>query len=169
MRYLGLGFLLACDPSTTVTDKVAATDTAPEDTGEAPFESAFAGGWSGTVSGFAQFNADWETAPYCSGELTATVAATGDITASGTCVILFGPYTDLAFDVSAAGVVTSAGEAGLDVLISEPTDAHVWDDGALSGTGDAAAGTMELQGDAQYYPTGMDPIAGFEVVSLTAD
>ncbi|GDX78755.1 hypothetical protein LBMAG42_05660 [Deltaproteobacteria bacterium] len=163
-----LSLLLACADSATVDGNKhgGGRDSGGDDTGE-DFSSPFTGAWTGTAGGYAQFYDDWETAPYCEGAVTATVAATGAITGSGECeIIAESPYQGELFDVTLSGQVTATGELALDVTISEETESHGFGDTAAVGTGDATAKTLSAEGDTMYYPTGLDAILAFVRVEL---
>lgn len=166
---LPLAVLLGCDDSATVDgNKNSGRDTAGDDTG-GDFSSPFTGAWTGTAGGYAQFYDDWETAPYCEGDITASVEATGAISGSGECeIIAESPYQGELFDVVLSGQVTAEGELALDVTISEETESHGFGDTAAVGTGDAAAKTLTAEGDTMYYPTGLDAILAFVRVELTS-
>jgi hypothetical protein len=166
---LTLLVLGACDSAQVQLDgKKDRGGSDTDDTAAAVVTSPFAGHWTGTMDGHAQFADDWDTAPYCSGDLTTTVADDGSLTGQGDCVILWGPYVDLAFQVNLTGSFAEDNTATVAAAFVESSGQHQWDDVTAIGTADATFGTASARGDTLYYPSGMDPIAAFIVVELTA-
>lgn len=156
----------ATDSAPTGTPTGSPTDSLPTGTGPTATTSAFAGDWSGAIDGHADFGGDWETAPYCSGTIPATVSAEGDLSGTGTCVILWGMYEGLVFDVSANGPVAADGAASIHIEMTEPTDEHGWDAATVDADGDATTHAIIGRGDTRYHPTGLDPIDAFFRLTL---
>lgn len=153
MRLLPFLLLVACEPASDDKD-TSGTD----DTGEADEPSAFTGDWAGTISGYANFAADWETNPYCSGELEVVVLTDGSISGSGECVILWGPYMNSVFTGAISGTVGDDGALSVASTLVDEDDDHTWDDCTITGTADAAGHTGSAACDTLYHPVGLDPI-----------
>lgn len=156
--------LLACNGSAVLEGKETDDLADADDTDDVA--SPFAGDWTGALDGHAAFSEDWESAPYCSGTLSVEVSPAGNVSGSGDCVILWGPYVDLVFDVDFSGTIATDGTVDIETVFGEPRQEHVWDDVTLAGTADADARSGEAEGDTLYYPSGMEPIEAFARVTL---
>lgn len=164
---LVMGLLLACDEGAVVNDKKEGGTEDADDTGDPGDDpSAFTGSYAGTIDGHANFDATYESTPYCTGALSASVMTDGSFTAEGDCEIAWGPYMGEVFAASVAGTVDAQGAVTGTASLSYTTEERSWDDATLSGTGDATARTLEATGDSQYYPLGLDPIEAFMRVTL---
>mgnify|MGYP000138235431 FL=1 len=74
---IGLFALVACSGKGEDSAEQGSTLTHP-----------FGGAWNGEVHGHTAWEADWETAPYCSGSLFSSVDNDGVFSGSGGCTIL---------------------------------------------------------------------------------
>ncbi len=159
MRLFTLVSLLAACETPVVDDKKQTGDT--DDTGAdtAASGSPYAGSYAGTIDGHAAFEADWETAPYCSGSVSVTVARGGELGGDGDCTILWGPYTGYDFAVTLGGTVDATGTVSIDSSLVDAEAEHPWDDTTLAGA--FTEGVLSAEADTLYYPVGLDPIDAF--------
>jgi len=147
--------------------KIVESPTPEDDTAGPPATSPWEGDWTGTIDGHASFETDWETAPYCSGEVSVAVGEAGLLEGGGDCVILWGPYEGLGFDATLSGSITEEGAVVLIGALLEGSGDHAWDDADLAGIADSVERTATAQGDTLYYPTGMEAIDAFMVLGLS--
>ena len=160
--------LAACaEPAiTTKDDGGGGNDTEDSDTGDTGAElSPFTGSWSGIVDGYAAFQG-YEGQPYCEGDVSGAALTTGELEVTGTCIILYGPYTDDEFSVSITGTVNNDGSGTLNASLPYATEERSWDEATLTVTADATARTINATGETMYNPAGLDPIAATITVAL---
>ena len=139
------------------TDTGSVKESLPESQPDSePQPSPYAGDWSGTIMGFASFDPNWEANPYCSGEVSVTIAEDGEISGAGDCIILWGPYTGDFFTGSYTGSIGEDGSFAITLTLTDPEEAHGWDPAEIAGTSDGT--TISGVGDSQYAPVGLDPI-----------
>ncbi len=159
--------LTACaDGEVVVDDKTDTGETADTDTDTGDSVSPYAGDWAGLIDGYAAFNADWETEPYCSGEIAAEAADGGAFIGDGECVILWGPYIGTTFLVELDGSIADDGAISVSVSMADADQTRSWDTATLSGTADATSHTGSATVDTFYNPLGIDPVAAIIVLTL---
>jgi|GEM_PF-4245412 len=124
----------------------------------------YAGAWTGSVNGYANFDASWETEPYCTGELYANVDNDGVFTGNGSCTITWGPAEGEVFDAEVTGEVDLEGAFSLRIELLFDTEERSWQATSVSGTTDGT--NISARGLTLYFPsTGgdLEAYAGLDV------
>lgn len=140
---------LACSV-TACSGKGAADSGATADT-------SLEGDWRGPLRGYAPFEDDWETSPYCEGVGQGEIDAQGALSGTGYCTILWGPAEGATFAAAFTGT-TGGLVSSIDLTLTFDTDERSWDPATLTGL----AVPDEVSGDAEstYHPSTGDDLAG---------
>lgn len=83
--------------------------------------ATWAGDWTGTVAGHAQFSGTWERDPYCEGEIAGAVGTDGIFEWTGDCVVVWGSDEGDVLDVTVTGFVQDTSYT-LGITFPEVTD-----------------------------------------------
>lgn len=111
-------------------------------------DTASGGAWTADLAGYAQFEENWETEPYCAGTLE-LVSDGAQVTGTGDCVITFGPAMGAEFTVSAEGT-QSGSTLSVEIAFDYETDERSWDAADV----DVDVGsTDEARGATTYWPS----------------